>query len=68
MGRKEKEYIVYDRVSDMPIVIGTTSECSKALGISNRAFHNMIWCKNRFDIFDLDILLKDYNEEKIFNK
>lgn len=68
MGRKEKEYIVYDRETDFPIVLGTTTECCKALNVSKGTFRNLVFYKTKYDIFELDKLLKDYNEDKIFNK
>lgn len=69
MGRKKAEYIVYDKKTDMPIVLGTLDECSKYLGISPYTIKTMVVCtKNhktrQYDIFNIDELLKDYKDDE----
>ena len=42
MGRK-KYYSVYDRRTDMPVIIhGTASECMKATGLARNTFYGCV--------------------------
>lgn len=62
------EYIIYSKEDDLPMFIGTAKECSQWLGISLSTFHYYKSTKSKYLIFNLDKLLKNYDEDKIFQK
>lgn len=69
MGRKKAEYIVYNKKTDMPIILGDLQECSSYLGISPHTFKTLVVrTKNnktmQYDVFNLDELLKDYKDDE----
>lgn len=69
MGRKKSEYIVYDIKTDLPIVLGTLDECSKCLGMDAYTIKRLASLTRRnkdrrYDVFNLDELLKDYKEDE----
>ena len=67
MGRKCTEYIVYDIKTDMPLVLGTTKECAKYLGLTSKIINNMAYLtklgkSTQYEVFNLDELTKEDNE------
>lgn len=72
MGRKAKEYIVYDSATDFPVCLGTVEECSKYLGITAGGFYtlvhnmkkNMSMNPYKYKVYDLDKLEAGYYLEE----
>ena len=71
-GRKA-EYIVYDKTTDLPVCLGSAEECASFIGFTLNSFRTMVTKTkagqtNLYEIYNIDELLKDYDEEKIFGK
>lgn len=65
------DYIVYDKETDFPVCLGTAAECSKVLGVSIKTFQTLVSRTKykttpRYEVYNIDKLLEDYDEEKIF--
>lgn len=65
---KSSEYIVYDKKTDFPLFLGNAQECAQWLGVSLSTFHYYKYKKDKYLIFNLDKLLKDYDEDEIFKQ
>lgn len=67
MPRKPSEYIVYDKQTDMPLVLGTAEECGRYLDMRPRRIIELAYLTkvNRiqeYEVFNLDVLLEGYDE------
>lgn len=70
---KLTEYIVYDKNTDLPVYIGSKYECAEFIGVNVSVISCMVrrtklGTSYRYDVYNIDKLLKDYDEEKIFGK
>lgn len=71
-GRKA-EYIVYDKTTDLPVCLGSAEECASFIGVTLSSFRTMVTKTKTgqtslYELYNIDELLKDYDEEKIFGK
>lgn len=67
MGRKKIEYIMYNRETDLPVCIGTIEECAHVAGLTTFGligglFRDKGVNKYKWQLFDIDKLLEDYDE------
>lgn len=73
MTGKKTDYIVYDKETDFPVCLGSAEECASFIGMTLSSFRTMITRTKHdktslYNVYNIDELLKDYDEEKIFGK
>lgn len=73
MVGKKADYIVYDKETDLPVCLGTIDECAKYLGFTVLTLRSIVsktksGQTSKYEAYNIDELLKDYDEEKVFGK
>ena len=66
MPKAKSEYIVYDNRTTLPVFIGDIHECADYTGMTVSSLRTFISKKiesGKYSIYNMDKLLKDYEEE-----
>ena len=65
-GRHKAEYIVYDNETTLPVFLGAIEECAAHTGLTVYTIRTMMSKgieDRKYSFYNVDELLKDYNDE-----